>query len=178
METLKAKLRQNAFYGGGVKNLLSELLQLEAFTVEIDREALSKGLFEVRHMVNSRLPEWMTRLNDVQATISKRLFVAKKINDELMYLSKAVLWMSRNPTKVGFDVTVTKKAKDALLRPVAIKIRPQVDVSDVQIYNQQILVRAVSRLPVAPDPWQKPEEPAKAYVKRTEVLEVEEVAER
>jgi len=89
-------------------------------------------------------------------------------------LSKAVLWMSRNPTKVGFDVTVTEKAMDALLRPVAIKIRPQVDVSDVQIYNQQILVKAVSRLPVAPDPWQKPVEPEKAYVKRAEVLEVEE----
>ncbi len=40
VETLKAKLRQNAFYGNGVKNLAAELEQLEAFTIEIDREPL------------------------------------------------------------------------------------------------------------------------------------------
>lgn len=177
VETLKAKLRQNAFYGNGVKNLAAELEQLEAFTIEIDRGALSKGLHSVRHMVNtrirSRLGMWMSRLNDVQATITKRLFIAKKLDSELMYLSKAVLWLTRNPTRGGFEVFVDEKVDAALLRPVAIKVRPQVDVSDAGAPVQDIYVKAIQRLKPMPDPWERKETVIRQYVLSTAVKEIE-----
>jgi len=176
VETLKAKLRQNDFYGTGVKNLGAELEQLEAFTIEIDREALSKGLHSVRHMVNtrirSRLGVWMSRLNDVQATISKRLFVARKIDSELMYLSKAVLWLIRNPTRNGFEVNVDEKVDAALLRPLAIKVRPQVDVSESGVSVQEVFVNAIQRLKPAPNPWEKKETVTPQYVLSTGVTEI------
>ena len=176
VETLKAKLRQNAFYGTGVKNLGAELEQLEAFTIEIDREALSKGLHSVRHMVNtrirSRLGMWMSRLNDVQATITKRLFIAKKLDTELMYLSKAVLWLTRNPTRNGFEVHVNEKVDVALMRPVAIKVRPQADVSDTGIPVQNIFANAIRRLKSMPDPWEQKEKAAPQYVLSTGETEI------
>lgn len=176
VETLKAKLRQNAFYGNGVKNLAAELEQLEAFTIEIDREALSKGLHAVRHMVNtrirSRLGMWMSRLNDVQGTITKRLFIAKKLDSELMYLSKAVLWLTRNPTRNGFEVHVDEKVDAALLRPAAIKVRPQVDVSDTGAPVQDIFVNAIRRLKPMPDPWAKKEKASPQYVLNSGATEI------
>lgn len=176
VETLKAKLRQNTFYGNGVKNLAAELEQLEAFTIEIDREALSKGLHAVRHMVNtrirSRLGMWMSRLNDVQATITKRLFIAKKLDSQLLYLSKAVLWLTRNPTRNGFEVYVDEKVDEALFQPVAIKIRPQADVSGTGDSVQEIFIKAIQRLKPMPDPWAKKELATPQYVLSTDETEI------
>lgn len=176
VETLKAKLRQNAFYGNGVKNLAAELELLEAFTIEIDREALSKGLHSVRHVVNtrirSRLGMWMSRLNDVQATITKRLFIAKKLDSQLLYLSKVVLWLTRNPTRNGFEVPIDVRVDAALLQPVAIKVRPQLNVSDSSVPVQDILAKAIRRLKTMPDPWAKNETTTPQYVLRINETEI------
>jgi hypothetical protein len=179
VETLKRKLAQNAFYGDGVKTLLSELQQLDAFTNLIDREALGKGLTDIRHLINSRirsrLSDWMTRLNNIQATITKRLFEARKLDRDLMYLSKVVLWLARNPTRVGIDLDVPDSVNVALLRPVAIRVRTQFDVSDVQINNQQVLVNAVGRLGAPPNPWeQRTDESKLQFVVQQDMVEISE----
>ena len=157
VKTLRAKLAQNKFYVEGVKNLLAELQQLEAFTTEIEREALGKGLYYIRQMVNvrirSRLPDWMTRLNDVQSNISKRLFDSRLLDQELLYLSKAVLWLTRNPTRSGIDVEPDEKVNVAMVRPVPIRVRPQVDVLDSAHHAQRIFSNSVARLPKPLDPW-------------------------
>lgn len=151
--TLRAKLRQNTFYAEGVKTLQHELRQLDAFTMEIDRDALGKGIGGVRRVVNnrirSRLPDWMGKLNDIQATISKRLFIAKKIENELLYLAKTVLWMAQNPTRNGFDIDVSEPEKIdlSLFRPVPIRVRPQTDVSQIAPASHEVLALAVRRMP-------------------------------
>ncbi len=179
VKTLKSKLRQNAFYQSGVKTLLQELKQLDVFTEEVAREALGRGMHLVRQLVNarirSRLPDWMTKLNDIQATITKRLFIARTLDKEVLHLSKAVLWMTRNPTRDGFELEVPESADVALMRPTVIKVRPQVDVSDVQLHNQEMLYRSVRRMPVPLDPWRPRQENEPQYVIERGQQEVEEV---
>jgi hypothetical protein len=176
VETLRAKLRQNAFYSDGVKNLLAELQQLDAFTAEIDKEALSKGLSFVRQMVNTRirskLHDWYTKLNDVQATISKRLFVARKLEEELRQLSQAVLWLTRNPTKNGIEVEPTAQVSPALLRTACIRVKPQVDVSDIGLHNLEAMARIASRIGPPPDPWAPPKETPPQFVLSTQMEEI------
>lgn len=158
--SFKRKLAQNRFYSEGVKALLAELGQLEAFTEEIDREAIGKGLYAVRHIVHTRisayLSVWISRLNDVQARISNRLFAIRQLERNLLYLSKIVLWLAKNPTRNGLDMEPDEAAVPAtLIRPVPIKVRPQLTVFGVAQSNQEMLEKAVSRLPPARSPWER-----------------------
>lgn len=171
VKSLRAKLKQNKFYALGVRNLYDEIRQLEAFCNDIDRESLGKGLHYIRQIVSSRirvrLPEWMTKLNDIQASISKRLFQSKVLDVEVLLLSQSVLWLTRNPTLNGMDVVVDEQAPPALLPPTPIKVRPQVDVFDRLDSTLKILTTSVSRMPKAADPWAVVEKATVERVKRT-----------
>lgn len=179
VSTLRRKLAQNAFYSDGVKTLLAELQQLDAFTSEIEREAIGKGLYEIRQLINSRIrarmPDWLTRLNDVQATINRRLFVARQLEKELLFLSRIVLWLARNPTRNGVELEVTSAAPPVLVRPVTIKLRPQIDILNAQLQASQVLLTAASRLAPPKNPWARKEAPVNLqYVQSTEVAEIAE----
>lgn len=176
--SFKRKLAQNAFYFVGVQTLLRDINQLAAFTEEVEREAVGRGLFAIRQMMNTRirvrLPGWMSQLNVVAASLNKRLFDARRLEHELLLLSRTVLWLARNPTRNGLDVEPALDVDPALMRPRAIRVRPQLDMSNGQLGAQQVLANAVARLPVVKSPWERPSESSEPqYVKSTVMAEVE-----
>jgi hypothetical protein len=177
VESLKRKLRQNAFYADSVKTLLNELDQLEQFIDTVDREALGLGIYGMRQMVNgrvkARMGDWRVQLNDIQAIISKRLFVKRKVERELKILYDTVLWMVRNPTLGGFEIELEERAPKSLLIPVPIKIRPRIDFKVHGIGQERVLQNVVSRLPapVVTDP--KKEARVKQVVQSTAMEEID-----
>lgn len=180
VSSFKRKLAQNAFYYAGVQTLLRDINQLRAFTEEVEREAVGRGLFAVRQMLNSRirvrLPSWMSQLNVIAASLNKRLFDARRLEHELLLLSRTVLWMARNPTRLGLDIEPPLDVDPALLRPRSIKVRPQVDIANAQLGAQQVLVNAAARLPAVKSPWERQQESnAPQYVKSAAMAEVVEV---
>jgi len=162
VKTLRAKLQQNKFYADGVRKLSMELEQLEAFCNDMDKDSLGKGFYYVRQIVNtrirSRLPEWFTRVNDVQATISRKLFESKELEVDVLLWSQSVLWLTRNPTLNGLDVAVDEKCPADLCIPTPIKVRPQLDVMARPVAGIDVIAAAVARLPkvveasAAPEP--------------------------
>lgn len=167
VETLKAKLAQNRFYAAEVKVCLRELQQVDQLADEISSESVAAGLPRTRQLVNarlrSRLSHWVTRLNDIQSVITKRLFLARKLEQRLMNLSNVALWLIRNPTRAGSEVSVDTKTPIELVRPEHFKVSPQVDVSEIAPSIREILAAAVRRLPKRKDPFQ-PEPAPEAQV--------------
>ena len=152
VESLKSKLRQNHFYADSVKTLISELNQLQDFFEMVDNEALAYGLHEIRHMVNvrvkARMGGWRVQLNDIQAIISKRLFVQRRVDRELKVLDGTGLWMVRNPTLDGFEVELGRTPRPTLLQPLPIRVRPRFDIQAHGIDQEKLLQAAAARLPV------------------------------
>ncbi|MBK1683922.1 hypothetical protein CKO18_10150 [Rhodoferax fermentans] len=151
VESLKRKLRQNHFYADSVKTLISELNQLQDFFEMVDNEALAYGLHEIRHMVNvrvkARMGDWRVQLNDIQAIISKRLFVQRRVDRELKVLYGTGLWMVRNPTLDGFEVELGSAPQPTLLQPTPIRVRPRFDIQAHGIDQEKLLQAAAARLP-------------------------------
>lgn len=157
--SLRAKIRQNEHYRRQVIQLLKELISVEALLSRINENPYEKGeiVLRARHMVNARLTgrraSWVSRLNDIQAVISRKLFLARKLAQQLYALSQAALWLSRNPTTDGIDLEPTTQTPsstlDALCRPASIRVRPQIDFADNSLYTEEVLERALRRLPAA-----------------------------
>lgn len=155
VESLDAKLKQNRFYAREVEESLKELRQLDAMVDEIDAESLIAGFMRVRQLVNgrlrSRLHHWITRLNDIQAVISKRLFLAQRMEKKLVNLGKAALWLSQNKTSSGFDIDVDANFPVELLRPEPVRVRWHTDVRDTDPVVWAPMVEAASRMPSPQD---------------------------
>ena len=150
VESLAAKIQQNRFYAREVEGSLKELGQLDAMVDQIDAESLSTGFIRVRQLVNlrlrSRLHHWITRLNDIQASISKRLFHAQKLERKLVNLGKTALWLTQNKTSSGFDIELADWPI-ALLRPERVRVNWHVDVRDNDPVVLDTMVDAIDRLP-------------------------------
>ncbi len=153
VESMKRKLRQNHFYADSVKTLINELNQLQEFVETVDNEALAYGLYEMRQMVNvrvkARMADWRVQLNDIQASISKRLFVKRRVDRELKVLYDTVLWMVRNPTLDGFEIELGASPLPVLLTPIPIRIRPHTDIHAHGIGQEKLLQLVAARLPAA-----------------------------
>ena len=175
--TLKAKKAQNRFYGTEVKICLRELQSVDHMVEEIGSEAVGVGLPGTRQVVNgrlrSRLSGWVARLNDIQAVITKRLFLAKKLEQRLRNLSAVSLWLVRNPTRAGVAVPVDEKAPIGLFMPAAIKISPQIDFTVSTGVTAEAMQAAVAKLPKKRDPAEakKQTEPQRVRTARMEVME-------
>ncbi|MCX5589702.1 hypothetical protein [Alcaligenes endophyticus] len=155
--SLRAKIRQNEHYRRQVVQLLKELISVEALLGRINENPYEKGevILRARQMVNARLTGrragWVSRLNDIQAVISRKLFLARKLEQQLYALSQAALWLSRNPTTDGIDLAPSAQTPaitlDALCRPTSIRVRPQIDFTDRTYHIEEALERALRRLP-------------------------------
>lgn len=151
VESVAFKIRQNHFYAREVERALKELAQLDAMIDQIDADSLATGFIGVRQLMNvrlrSRLHLWSTRLNDIQARISKRLFQAQKIEKKLVTLGKMTLWLTQHKTSAGIPVDIDNSFPIELLRPDQIRVSPQLDVRDTDPVVWDTLVDAVDRMP-------------------------------
>jgi hypothetical protein len=174
--TMKRKLRQNRFYADSVKTLLAELDQLEEFVNTVDREALANGVYGMRQMVNgrvkARMGDWKVQLNDIQAIISKRLFIKRKVDRELKILYDTVLWMVKNPTLTAIEVEPGNSPPAALLTPSPIRVRPRVDINARGMAQEKVLLAVCSKLPAPPivEPEKKVREKQRVESTRTEII--------
>lgn len=176
VSTLKAKKAQNRFYGQEVKHCLRELQSVDQMVEEISTEAISAGLLATRQVVNgrlrSRLAGWVARLNDIQAVITRRLFIARKLEQRLRQLSSVSLWLVRNPTRSGVEVSVDDSSPVGLFRPIGIKVSPQIDFSVTTGSVSEVMLAAVARLPKRVDPAErkKPAEPQRVLAEAMPVV--------
>ena len=177
VESMKRKLRQNRFYGESVKTLINELNQLQEFVETVDNEALAYGHHEMRQMVNvrvkARMPDWRVQLNDIQASISKRLFAKRRVDRELKILYDTVLWLVRNPTLDGFEIELGASPPPSLLAPWPIRVRPRTDIHASGIGQEKLLQSVAARLPAASVPESSKESKAKQIVRSTSVEVIE-----
>lgn len=177
VESLQAKIRQNAFYADEVRHCLNEIRKLDERMTEIDQEALGSGLLRVRSLVNSRIRSrlypWTTRLNDIQREISKRLFTARRLEKKLRNLGRVALWLTQNRLSNGFDLEVNETMPLAILTPVPVPNTWNIDVRDTDPVVFDGLVAAAARLPAPRQQLDTVPPPATA----PEVLATEQVVE-
>ena len=119
--------------------------------------------------VKARMGDWRVQLNDIQAIISKRLFVKRRIDQELKVLYDTVLWMVRNPTLDGFEIELGTKPQPTLLQPNPIRVRPRFDIRAHGIDQEKVLQMAAARLPVSLPVALPKENKVKQLVKSTSV---------
>ena len=178
VESLLAKIRQNAFYADEVRHCLNEIRKLDECMTEIDQEALGSGLLRVRALVNSRirsrLHPWTTRLNDIQREISKRLFIARKLEKKLRNLGRVALWLTQNRLSDGFELDVNETMPVAILMPEPVPNTWNIDVRDTDPVVFDGLVAVAARLPAPRQQLDTEPPPAAA----PEVLATEQVVEK
>lgn len=176
--SLKAKKAQNRFYGQEVKNCLRELQSVDKLVEQIGSEAMGAGLPGARQLVNgrlrSRLSGWVARLNDIQAVITRRLFLAKQLEQRVGLLSSISLWLVRNPTRSGLEVPVDEKTPLGLLRPKSMRMAPQVDFDVAAGAAEDVMAAAVARLPKMVDPAERAKQRSVQPVLAKRMEEVEE----
>lgn len=160
VDDLASKLRQNRFYARQVDMFLRDVESIDAFVEMVSNEAIAAGLPYVRNVVTRRLGakrlSWTSQIKDAQAAISKRLFEARLMEQQLRRLSRFALWIGRNKTMDGWDVAVDEKTPHAVAGSQALGFRPQPDVSDPDSVTMEGVMAAIARLPllqpVAPVP--------------------------
>jgi hypothetical protein len=151
VDDLGSKLRQNRYYAQQVKMFLQDVESIDAFVDHVADEAIAAGLPQVRQLVTRRLAarrlQWTSQIKDAQAVISKRLFEAKLMEARLKRLSRFALWLARNKTSDGWELSVDEKTDSALFRPERIELRPQPDVTDMEPATWDGLLQAVAKMP-------------------------------
>jgi hypothetical protein len=154
VDDLDSKLRQNRYYAQQVKLFLQDVQAIDAFVDRVVDEAVAAGLPAIRQLVTRRLSakrlQWTSQIKDAQAFISRRLFEAKLMQIRLKRLSRFALWLARNKTSEGWDLSVDEHSNVALFRPERFDIRPQPDVSDMDPAAREGLLAAVSKIPAQP----------------------------
>lgn len=150
VETMRRKVRQNKFYAENVKILIRELDQLETFLGVVENDGIQFGLHEMRNMlvgqIKPQMSTWRHQLNEIQAQISKKLFVRRQIDADLRLLLDAALWMERNPTRNGVEVELGQSPSPVLLSPTPIKIRSHYDVSVTGVSQEKVLQSVAAKL--------------------------------
>lgn len=152
VESMKRKLRQNRFYSDNVKTLVVELDQLDAFLSVVETESLQFNLHAMRNLlmgqIKSQMGHWRHQLNEIQSLISQRLFLRRKIEEDLRLLFDAGLWLETNPTLNGLEVEIGQSAPPVLLSPAPIKVRSHYDIRTKATDQENILCSVASKLPV------------------------------
>jgi hypothetical protein len=163
VKDMASKFRQNRFYAREVATSLQELRQVEAFVEKVSQSVVGDGLARIRQLVIRRLGAellpWASRLQDAQASISRRLFDARLMARRLRQLARYSSWLTSNPTEGGWDVEVTESVDPALCRPEGLQMRPQPDFHDPGSTTMDSLVALVRRLPKQLVASRKPLEP-------------------
>jgi len=149
---LSSKLRQNTFYAKEIADSLKEMRQVDETFTKITAEALADGFLSIRQTINRRLLvgkllSWTMQIKDAQAVITKRLFLARQLEERLRRLSRMSLWLQQNKTADGFEIEISERSPVALFKPLPIKVREQIDVRDTDAMVFEKLVAAIKRLP-------------------------------
>ena len=154
VDDLSSKLRQNRYYSQQVKLFLQDVEAIDVFVDFVAEEAIASGLPQVRHLVIRRLAarrlQWTSQIKDAQAVISKRLFEAKLMEVRLKRLSRFALWLARNKTSDGWELSVDEKTEIALFRPEGLELRPQPDVTDTEPAAREGMLAAAAKMPNKP----------------------------
>ena len=154
VDDLSSKLRQNRYYAQQVKLFLQDVETIDDFVDLVADEAIAAGLPQIRQLVIRRLAarhlQWTSQIKDEQAVISKRLFEAKLMEVRLKRLSRFALWLMRNKTFDGWELTVDEKTDVAMFRPDGFELRPQPDVTDMEPTTREALLTAVAKMPNKP----------------------------
>ena len=154
VDDLSSKLQQNRYYAQQVKLFLQDVEAIDVFVDFVADEAIAAGLPQVRQLVIRRLAarrlQWTSQIKDAQAVISKRLFEAKLMEVRLKRLSRFALWLARNKTSDGWELTVDEKTDVAMFRPEGLLLRPQPDVTDMEPTTREALLTAVAKMPNKP----------------------------
>lgn len=155
VDSLKAKLRQNVFFLGEVKAMIESIDKLRQFADDITQDAVAYGMpaisQTVRRSIGSRLLSWSQQVNEAQHTISRRLFAARKLAEQLSRLSRTALRLRQRaglPLEQEFDVGADFPA--ALLRPQAVPVRARVDVGDPERVVREDVASIAVAMPLAP----------------------------
>lgn len=178
VDDLSSKLRQNRYYAQQVKLFLQDVETIDDFVDLVADEAIAAGLPQIRQLVIRRLAarhlQWTSQIKDAQAVISKRLFEAKLMEVRLKRLSRFALWLMRNKTFDGWELTVDEKTNVAMFRPDGFELRPQPDVTDMEPTTREALLTAVAKMPNKPtvSPTEKDPGPQLYLEDDTEVHEL------
>lgn len=176
VDSLKGKIEQNEFYNTEVNYCLDEIRHMNSVMDDISGEALAEGIPSVRSLVNvrilARLPNWTSRLNDVQRRISARLFLQKRLDRQQHNLGKVTLWLARNRLSEGFDIAPGTPIPLALIQPGKHKLQWSLDPRNQQLDMQDRLAGAVARLPPRPSPTETGPKNAPTALLYTEQQEV------
>lgn len=159
VQSLQSKFRQNNFYAAEVSTLIKEMRQVDQLVERIADDALAAGLLDIRQMVRKRLGSrlllWTSQVNDAQHVISKRLFIAKKVEARLRRISRIALWMRQGRATEELVVEMGDDFDVALLRPTPVQVISNYDVGDDDPSVMENLVRAVEKMPKPAQPRER-----------------------
>lgn len=176
VSSLRAKMRQNEFYGKQASELLKEHIQLTLLLELLKEQARGDIMMRVRDVLvarlSARIASWTTRLNDVIATMSRRYFQKQVLEARVNNLSLMALWLTKNPTLNGLDVEVDDKTDPAVYAPAKFAFKPRFDFFDNTPAVENPLRTIMSRLPAKVERVQPSTEPVvRLYKGPTKVIE-------
>lgn len=155
VSSLKAKLRQNDFFLNEVNSLKASINKLSEVADRLKHEAVMVGSYQVegaiRRNIMINMLSWSQQVNDALHTISKRLYLARKLHDRLGTLSRVSLWMrQRAVISVSREFDLDEDFNPLLLRPEPVSIVSHVDVDDVEDAVQRALIDVAASLKAPP----------------------------
>jgi hypothetical protein len=183
VDSLRAKLRQNSFFLAEVRSMSASVEKLGVTADRIFDECMQFGLTSVsqvvRRNITSKLLGWAQQINEAQHTISRRLFLARKLEERLSRLSRIALWL-RQRSGLGGDreFDIDANFNPLLLRPKPVPITVHVDVQDSESQVQEALATIAAALPPKSDAHQSvaPSEPLEAFVEEEGIVVLEALA--
>ncbi|WP_147306193.1 hypothetical protein [Cupriavidus plantarum] len=150
VSSFSAKLRQNKYYIREIGEALNEMAQVDRLVEDIDGEALTAGLPEVRAIVRrrltSRLLAWTSQIKDAQASINRSLFKARRLEERVRKLSRVSHWLRQNRSASGFEVGLDN-APETLFLSEPLALRAHIDVRGARETEHEMLCEAIARLP-------------------------------
>lgn len=155
VSSLKAKLRQNDFFLNEVIGLKASIDKLSEVSDRLKHEAVMAGSYQVegaiRRNIMIKMLSWSQQVNDALHTISKRLYLARKLHDRLGTLSRVSLWLrQRAVISVSREFDLDEDFNPLLLRPEPVSIVSHVDVDDVEDAVQRALIDVAASLKAPP----------------------------
>ena len=150
VSNFSAKLRQNKYYIREIGEALNEMEQVHRLVEDIDGEALTAGLPEVRAIVRrrltSRLLAWTSQIKDAQASINRSLFKARRLEERVRKLSRVSHWLRQNRSASGFEVGLDN-APETLFLSEPLALRAHIDVRGARETEHELLREAIAKLP-------------------------------
>ena len=173
VDSLKAKIRQNRFFLSEVKSLSASVQKLGVTADRMFEECVQGGVSGVaqslRRNLTSRLLNWSQQINEAQASISRRMFHARKLEERLGRLSRVALWVrQRSGLGQEREFDIDESVNPVLIRQRPIRLRAHVDVRDVESSVQEAMVECARSLPEAQERERKEITSTASEVERSE----------